>query len=315
MTYNPQMTIKSAIIISTLTLFTALTACKTDTAAPEQNAAVATTSAEATYEILASYPEGSFLENLEVLTDGRLLFTNYFAKTIELLTPEGEKSTFATVSGFPVSLISIADGYLIAAQSKNFMSGEPDNTQQFLLLDKDGKEVGQFDVPGTIFLNGMVRLENGDILVADSIAATIWKVDVKAQQVTPWLQNSALAFDPAQPSIPGANGLKLHSDGLVVSNTAQGSLFLIKMDKDGKPAGEPEQLAKTGLIDDFWINADGSIIFTTHGDVLKSISTDGTITSVISEGCNGCTAVAPYPLGQSDTFVLINDGGFFFACN
>ena len=45
--------------------------------------------------VLASYPHGNFLENLEVQPDGRLLFTNYPAKNIEVLSPSGETSTFA----------------------------------------------------------------------------------------------------------------------------------------------------------------------------------------------------------------------------
>jgi len=315
MTHQLKITFKSTIKISVLVLLTVLTACKANNSSVPEQAPTATTptAAKTTFEILASYPEGSFLENLEVQADGRLLFTNYFSKTIEQMTPNGEKSTFATVSGYPVSLISIASGYLITAQSKNFMSGEPDNAQLFLLLDKNGTEVGQFDAPGTIFLNGMTRLENGDILVADSVASTIWKVDVETQKVTSWLQHKTLAADPEQPGIPGANGLKLHPKGLVVSNTSQRSLFLIKVDNDGQATGEPEQLSQTGLIDDFWINDDGSIVYTTHGDALKSISSDGTISDVITEGCNGCTAVAPFPLGQSNTFILINDGGFFFG--
>lgn len=38
--------------------------------------------------ILASYPHGNFLENLEVQSDGRVLITNYPTKTIEVLHPD-----------------------------------------------------------------------------------------------------------------------------------------------------------------------------------------------------------------------------------
>jgi len=313
MTYIHPNTIKLGFMISVLALVTSMTACTTNSSTPTQEKANTKTAAKTpSIEVLASYPVGSFLENLEVQQDGRVLITNYFAKTIEQVTPNGEKSVFASLSAFPVSIISSSGGYLVAAQSKNFMLGDPANAQQFLLLDSSGNEVGKFAPSGPIFMNGMVALENGDILVADSVASTIWKLNLSTQTVTPWLQHAFLAPDPAQASIPGANGLKLHSKGLVVSNTAQGSLFLIAMDDTGAPLGEPTLLAETGIIDDFWVNPDDSIIFTTHLDVLKSLATDGTITDVITEGCNGCTAIAPFPLGQSNTYVLINDGGFFF---
>lgn len=315
MTYNYPKTVKLGIMMSALALITTVTGCTTTSYSPTQekvNSKAAATKASS-LEVLASYPAGSFLENLEVQQDGRVLFTNYFAKTIEQVTPNGEKSVFASLSAFPVSIISSPDGYLVTAQSKNFMLGDPVNPQQFLLLDRDGNEVGKFAPSGPIFMNGMVELENGDILIADSVASTIWKLDLSDQTVTPWLQDAALAPDPAQASIPGANGLKLHSRGLVVSNTAQGSLFLIAMDDTGAPSAKPTLLAKTGIIDDFWVNPDDSIIFTTHTDVLKSLATDGTVSDVISAGCNGCTAIAPFPIGQTSTYIFINDGGFFFG--
>jgi len=108
------------------------------------------------FEVLASYPAGSFLENLEVQQDGRALFTNYF---------------FASLSAFPVSIISSPDGYLVTAQSKNFMLGDPVNPQQFLLLDRDGNEVGKFAPSGPIFMNGMVELENGDRSDRNTVAS------------------------------------------------------------------------------------------------------------------------------------------------
>jgi len=264
-------------------------------------------------EVLAAFPAGSFLENLEVQPDGRILFTNYFSKTIEMLSPTGEVSPFADLSIFPVSLITIEGGYLVAGQTKNFMSGDSDNPQQFLVLDKNGGQADQFFAPETLFLNGMVKLDNGDILVADSVGATIWQVSIEHKKVIPWLQHPTLANDPSQPGFPGANGLKLHSQGLLVSNTAQGALYLVPLNDNGTAAGEPSILAETGIIDDFWVNEDDSILFTTHSDALKYLARDGAITDVVSEGCNGCTAIAPYPSGQSNTFVFINDGGFFFG--
>jgi len=315
MNQNLPKSIRYLLTLSMLALVAGLAACTTDISAPEHTKPVASTAVNpATMEVLTTFPSGSFLENLEVQADGRVLITNYFSKTIESVTSKGEKSTFAALSGYPVSLISIADGYLVNVQTVNFMSGEPGNVNKFLLLDKSGKEVGEFDATGSAFLNGMVRLENGDILVADSFAATIWKVDINAQKLTPWLQHQLFAADPEnQPNIPGVNGLKVSSKGLVVSNTAQGSLFLIKTDQNSNATSEPELLAKTGIIDDFWVNADDSIIFTTHKEELKSLSVDGLISDVLTKGCNGCTAVSPFPLGQSNTFVFIGDGGLFFG--
>jgi len=322
MTYYSQKLMKSALKVSGLALLTALAACMpTASSAPESITSTATPAtpeaiAPSKIKVLASYPIGSFLENLEVLSDDRIFITNYFGKTIELVTPQGKQDAFANLSAFPISIISNNDGFIVAAQGKNFIGGDPNfvKTNQFLILDKQGKEVGKFAAPEILFVNGMTRLKNGDLLVADSIGGAIWKVDIEGQKVVPWLKSQALGLTPGQqPFRPGVNGLKLHSKGLLVSNTSKASLSLIKIDEDGNPIGEPEKLVETGIIDDFWVNDDDSIVFTTHAASLKFVSPDGTISDIISEGCNGCTAVAPYPLGQSNTFVVINDGDFYFG--
>jgi len=265
--------------------------------------------------VLASYPHGNFLENLEVQPDGRLFFTNYPAKTIEVLSPKGGTSTFTQLSVYPLSLISTNDGYLVAASGKSLLLGENVvGTQQFILLDKDGKQTGQFDAPQVMYLNGMARLNSETILAVDSLAGIIWEVDTTTQKISPWIQDESLApLTDQEMFIPGANGVKLRSDGLIVSNTSKGTLSLIRISKDGNPVGKPELIAPVGMIDDFWIRNDGSVLFTTHGEELKSVSVEGEVTTVLVDGAGGATAIAPYPLKQDTNFVMINDGNMYFG--
>ena len=49
--------------------------------------ALLTGRAQAATEILVRFPPGTFLENLVVGEDGRVLFTNYFARRIEAWSP------------------------------------------------------------------------------------------------------------------------------------------------------------------------------------------------------------------------------------
>jgi len=268
-------------------------------------------------EVLATYPNGNFLENLEVQEDGRLLYTNYPAKSIEVLKQSGEAETFATLSAYPTSLISTDDGYLVAASGKSLLLGEDvTGTQQFLHLDKDGNEVGQFDAPQAKFLNGMVRLNTETILAADSLSGNIWQINPKTQEITSWIQDESLAPLADQKTfIPGANGLKQRSDGLIVSNTAKGTLLRIEISQDDKPVGGPEVISSVGMIDDFWVRDDESILFVTHGETVKSLSPSGEIATVVADGAGGATAIAPYPLNQDSKFVLINDGNIYFGKN
>jgi len=273
------------------------------------------TEVSATLRVLATYPHGNFLENLEVQQDGRLLFTNYPTKSIEVMLPSGKTKTFAKLSAYPLSLISTDNGYLVAASGRSVLLGEDVvGTQQFILLDKSGKQTGQFEAPQIMYLNGMVRLNSEIILAADSLSGNIWQVNPKTQKITSWIQNKSLSPHVDQKMfIPGANGVKLRSDGLIVSNTSKGTLSLIKIGQDGKPASKPELIATVGMIDDFWIRNDDSIIFTTHGEDIKTISTDGKVTTVIENGAGGATSIAPYPLNQDTNFVVINDGNIYFG--
>jgi len=274
-----------------------------------------TVAEQADTRVLASYPSGAFLENLEVQPDGRLLYTNYPDKTIEQLSPDGEVGTFAKLSAFPLGIISIPDGYLITANGKSILLGEDTSkSQQFLLLDKNGIETGRIDAPQARALNGMAQLDDRTILAADSVAGTIWKIDVEKQVITPWLQHSSLAPRTDDEIYkPGANGLKLRSDGLIVSNTSHGTLSRIAVDKDGNPAGLPEVIANVGIIDDFWLREDGSILFTTHAASIKSLSVDGDIKVVATQDLVGNTAIAPYPPNQSGSFAVTTDGGLYFG--
>ncbi|BED91219.1 hypothetical protein PspMM1_36870 [Pseudoalteromonas sp. MM1] len=273
------------------------------------------TDESATIEVLTAYPHGNFLENLEVQQDGRLLFTNYPTKSIEVMEQGGQTKTFSTLSAYPLSLISIDGGYLVAASGKSLLLGENVvGSQQFILLDKNGKQIGQFDAPQVMYLNGMVRLGNNVILAVDSLSGNIWQVNPKTQEISSWIQDESLSpLADQKMFIPGANGVKLRSDGLIVSNTSKGTLSLIRIGKDGKPQGKPELLAKVGMIDDFWVREDGSILFTTHGETVKSLSISGEITTIVADGAGGATAIAPYPLNQDSRFVMINDGNIYFG--
>ena len=129
-------------------------------------------------EVLAEYPPGNFLENLDVLSDGRVVFTSYFAKSIEILDTRGRASALAHVSAHPVSILAIEGGFLVAAHGQPFTSGPAFvETQQFLLLDDGGRELAMFKAPEARFLNGMVPHSGATVLVANSIAGKVWQVD------------------------------------------------------------------------------------------------------------------------------------------
>lgn len=248
-------------------------------------------------EILAEYPPGTFLENLLPLPDGSLLVTSYLARRVERLPPHGPATTWAMLDAHPVSLAAIDDGLLVAVHGAPFTSGpEFTRTQAFVVLDGSGGEVRRFSAPVALFLNGMLAMDGNIVLVADSIAGTIWRVDAGAGTVTPWLQHPDLAQLPAQTEFrPGANGIKRRGDQLLISNSSRGALYAVKLDAAGAPADAPILVAATGPIDDFWVLQGGDIAFATHGSQAKRLGADGNMTVLLEHGCDGCTAIAAVP--------------------
>ncbi len=265
---------------------------------------------QADIRVLAEYEPGTFLENLEVQPDGQLLVTNYFAKTIERIGADGGSHTFTSLSAHPASLLRVPSGFVVAAHGSAFTSG-PDftRTQKILLLDEAGVETNAIELPAARFLNGMVKLPTGAVLIADSIAGTIWHLDPEASRVTPWLADARLAQDPqASAFMPGANGLKIDGDRLLVSNSSRGTLSAIPLDSEtGAAAGPPTVLAETGSIDDFAVLSGGEVVFTTHGDSLKLLAPDGSLSTILPRGCDGCTAVA----AKEDALIVLTTGDLF----
>ncbi len=261
-------------------------------------------------EVVAEYPNGSFLENLDVLKDGSIVFTNYFAKTVEIIEA-GKVRTFATLSAHPVSILATQSGFVVAAHGAPFVSGPGFvETQQILILDQQGRETGGFKAPDARFLNGMTMHTNGSVLVADSIAATIWRVDLTAGTMSRWLSNEALSQMPGATEFrPGANGLKRAGERLIISNSSRGTLSTIAIAADGAHSGDLSVLAQVGPIDDFAIAPNGEIIFTTHGPTLKRRAIDGAVSTLLENGCDGCTAVAITGSGAERSLIVLTTGG------
>ena len=144
------------------------------------------------------------------------------------------------------------------------------DSMQFITLDSKGNQTGQSAAPDAKAVNGMVKLENGQYLAAVSIAGTIWLVDVKNETVESWLNDERTTLRAKQEMfVPGANGLKRRADGIAVSNTSRGTPLQITVDSNGQAVVKPALLADVGMNDDFWVNPDDSILFTTHGKELK----------------------------------------------
>ena len=262
---------------------------------------------------LARFPNGTFLENLVLRPDGSVLFTSYFAKAVEGWSEAGGAKTFAAVPGHPVSLAALpAGGFALVTHGVPFTAG-PETLRgscAVLLLDADGAVGRTIPLPAAIFPNGCLLAAPETLLVVDSALCRVWSLDLGSGEVGVWLEDAALAPDPAQPGRPGVNGIKPAPGGgaMLLSTSATQRLLRVKLDAAGAPSGAPALVGTFPGIDDFWPMPDGTIWAATHGPSVARLSPGaGQAEAFPALGLEGNTALLPAPDGTG--LYVLGTGG------
>lgn len=260
---------------------------------------------------LASFPAPAFLENLLIADSGAILFTNYLGRTIERIDPSGARTTFATLDVHPVSLLPLGEGFWVAAHGTPFTDGPSFlGTGKLVFVDAAGAVTDSVAVPEAGFVNGMLALADGTVLIADSAKAQILAFDPATRVTRAWFADPALA-PQSEPFLPGVNGLKRLGDAVIVSTSAGRSLHRLALAPDGSAQAPLEPVA-TGLpgADDFVVLPEGGFVVATHGHRVVRVSTDGQVTTVTDDPrVRGNTAVALLGSGATRRLVVLGTGG------
>jgi sugar lactone lactonase YvrE len=257
-------------------------------------------------EILASFPNGTFLENLEPQPDGSVLFTSYMDRKI-LRWSEAGVAVFAELPAHPTSLVTLPSGIWVAAHGASFAAGtEFTATMRLLELAPDGTLRRTITAPQARFLNGAIALNSGALLVADSLAGCVWRLDVDTASLSPFVADAALQ-PRGEGFALGANGIKIAGDWLFVSNTSARTLYRVALS-----GGVPEVFATFSGIDDFAVAPDGAVYVATHGTEVVRRGADGAIDVLVSEHAEGATAVA-FGLGPQQGWLFVTTTGGLFA--
>jgi sugar lactone lactonase YvrE len=119
-------------------------------------------------------------------------------------------------------------------------------------------------------LNGSCLIAPNIILVADSIASLIWRVDLPLDSgkatARVWLKHRSMAYDPdgPMPDQPGINGVQYapKTNYLYYTSTAQMRFMRVRIDPDTHdPADEPEFVAGGMMGDDFCIDENAGVAY------------------------------------------------------
>ncbi len=112
------------------------------------------------------------------------------------------------------------------------------------------------DFPAATFLNGATLLsrERGEILIADSGAGAVWRLNVRTGATT-----KIIADDPLlKPnSTNGVNGVRLRNGVLYFTNSDFATFNQLPLNADGSAAGPASTIASEVAGDDFALDAKG----------------------------------------------------------
>jgi hypothetical protein len=266
------------------------------------------TAALADISPIASFPPHFFLENLAVRADGSILVTVLNRKQLWYVpAPSGGPPVTPvpvhTFDGFAMGIVetepdifyvsTVDQATLERFDMRGWVPGAPVKPTRVLIFDQPAG------------LNGACLLGPRVILLADSLAGVIWRVDLAGDGLTAtasvWLRHHTMAPDPDNGFTsplgpqPGINGIRFAARTNVVYYTSTGQKLFMRVAVDPAthtPVGQPEVVAADITADDFCLDENvGAAYLTTH--------TDNTIVRVpIDAGAEGATtcvvAGAPY---------------------
>lgn len=237
--------------------------------------------------IVATWPKGSFVENIAVGPAGGIFVTLHTDRAVVQVDPTtGTVTPFAQFDTPVAGLAFAGDGSLIVS------GGTPGQRPGVIWRVTPGGSVSHVaDLPEAAFLNGVTPLGER-FLVADSIGGLLYAVDPAVGGATAWLADRRLA--PADASgAPGANGVKIFAGHAYISVTGSDSIYRAPL--AGEVAGPLATYAERLRADDFAIDTAGALYIATHpARSLVRLAPDGSRTTLAgaAQGMVGATAVA-----------------------
>ena len=230
----------------------------------------------------AIFPRYFSLDNLAVRRDGSILVTAAFERELWYIPPAGARPrggpvlvhTFDHVASGLVETqpdvfhISTSNGhrahesFLHRLDLRHWNPGEPVRAETVL----------QFDDPVS-GLAGSCLLAPGVIVLADSAAGLIWRVDLPVGRGTAtarvWLQHETMRCDPGSAlglPQPGVKGVRYAArTGYLYYTSVARKLFMrVPVDPGSHdPAGVPECIATSITADDFCLDEDADVAYLT----------------------------------------------------
>jgi sugar lactone lactonase YvrE len=258
---------------------------------------------------VATWPAGTFLENLAIDSSGAVFVTLYSHNRIDRYDPAtGLTSPFTDLPEQPMGLAFDGQERLWATGG-TFFKG-PGFVWK---ISADGSVQHWTDLPDAQFVNGCALHPDGHtLLVCLSLTGRILAVDLREPgRWFAWLTDERLK--PNYPNYPGANGIKIIDGWAWISVSGPRLILRTKIQPDGSP-GPLETTVKDILADDFAFGSSGSVYITTHVEqAVVRVDAAGNRTTIAGpdQGAVGSTACAFGRTTSDDKALYVTtDGGF-----
>ena len=232
---------------------------------------------------IAEFPIHYFLENLAVRADGSILVSELNHKGLWYVPPvKGntpvKPSLLFTFDQLLLSTVEVEPDIWYVFTS----NGYTDHQSSLYRLDLRGWAPGKPVNPERILrfpetvrcLNGGCLIGPRTILISDSLASLIWRVDLSPEGrnalATVWLRHYSMLNHPGQtkPEQPGVNGVRFaaKTNYLYYTSTTLQLFMRVRVDAETlAPLGEPEYIGGGTMMDDFCIDEEAGVAYvTTH---------------------------------------------------
>lgn len=174
------------------------------------------------------------------------------------------------------------------------------------------------DIPEAGVLNGVTLLnKDGAVLVADSVAGVVYRVDTKSGKYAVVLQDPTMKPAANQSLQIGVNGIHVRNGNAYFTSSTQGIFARVPIHSDGTAAGPVEIIARNGLDDDFTFDASGNAYVAQNSlNTLAKITPKGVATIVagnVNSSVIADATAAQFGRGSSDKKVLYLSTGRSFT--
>lgn len=222
-------------------------------------------------ETIYQFPNPTWLENIHTTRSGFLLTGIIGVPELHLVDPSRSPATASLAYTFPgvTSIFGIADigtdEYAVIAGNFSFETGTGGafSVWSVDLKNRRSKPSARklADFPNAKLLNGMTALDHQTLLIADSSAGHVLKLDSVTGKYSVSLDHPSMKPVPGAALDIGINGVKIHNSHLYYTNTFGNSITRVKIDRNGKAVGRFETISdKISIPDDFAITNDGDVI-------------------------------------------------------